>query len=274
MRAGIRAKLKDSILELEDCYEPTVPTKDTPKPYGIILQGSDDDNGEVVGFKRTIEIWLYEKRTTFKNLDSLSQKVIDALDMQVINDTTTHEVFTCIFDGAIGQDVIDEDWNAIARGLRFTVIALHEDDEVNTDTWLEALSTYTKGITNNMIYLNSWKKNFVVPSILWRVKSTSMERENYSVVKENKTLICHVASKSKNEINKILDDIENSLINDLKIPLDLADRRYLTIESIVEDREADMFSKGQLIVNLFRRKMIERNEGPIMQNIYGRGKLE
>lgn len=274
MRAGIRQKLKDNILELQDCYEPTVPGKDTKKPYGIILQGSDDDNGEVVGFKRTIEIWLYEKRTTFKNLDSLSQKVIDTLDMQVITDSTTNEVFTCIFDGAIGQDVIDEDWNAIARGLRFTIIALHEDDEANTDTWLEAISAYTKGISTNMIYLNNWKKNFVVPSILWRVKSTSIERENYSLAKESKTLVCHVASKSKSEINKILDDIENKLIADLKIPLDIVDRRYLTIESIEEDREADMFSKGQLTVKFFRRKMIERNEGPLMQSISGRGNLE
>lgn len=273
MRAGIRQYLIDSVTELKDCYEPTVPTTDTLKPYAVILQGSDNDNGEIVGFKRSIEIWLYEKRTTFNNLDLLADKVIKALDMQVITDTRTNETFTCIFSEAIGQDVIDEEWNAIARGLRFTVIALHEDDEVNTDPWLDALKEYTNSITDHTVYLNTWKKNFEVPSILWRVKSQSKERENYCLIKENKTLVCHIASNNKNEINKLLDDIENRLISDLKILLDSADRRYLTIESINEDREADMLSKGQLTVKFFRRKMIQINDGPTINKIHSRGNL-
>lgn len=273
MRAGIRQHLKDSITDIKDCYEPTVPTTDTLKPYAVILQGSDNDNGEVVGFKRNIEIWLYEKRTTFNNLDSLANKVIRALDMQVIEDTKANETFTCIFSGAIGEDVIDEEWNAIARGLRFTVIALHEEDEVNTDSWLDALSEYTKSITNHTVYLNTWKKNFEVPSILWRVKSQKKERENHYLIKESKTLICHIASNNKNEINKLLDDIESRLVSDLKIPLDLADKRYLTIQSIDEDREADMLSKGQLTIEFFRRRMIQNNT-PTMNRIYGSGHLK
>lgn len=272
MRAGIRQHLIDSVSALKDCYEPTVPTMDTLKPYAVVLQGSDNDNGEVIGFKRTIEIWLYEKKTTFKNLDSLSEKVIKALHMKVISDVEANETFTCKFEGAIGQDVIDEEWNAIARGLKFTVIALHEEDEVNTDTWLEALSVYTNTITDHMIYLNNWKKNFEVPSILWRVKSQRKERENHYLIKESKTLICHIASNNKNEINKLLDDIEDRLITDMKIPLDLADRRYLTIQSISEDREADMLSKGQLTVEFFRRRMINNNT-PTMNKISGKGSI-
>jgi hypothetical protein len=272
MRAGIREHLLSTVPELKNCYEPTVPTKDTLKPYAVVLQGPDDDNGEVVGFKRTMEIWLYETRTTFKNLDSLADKVIKSLNMQVIEDTKENETFTCRFGGTIGQDVIDEEWNAIARGLRFTVIALHEEDEVNTDTWLDALNEYTKTITDHTVYLNNWKKNFEVPSILWRVKSQSKERENYALIKESKTLVCHIASNNKNEINKLLDDIEEKLITDFKIPLDLADKRYLTVQRISEDREADMISEGQLIVEFFRRKMIENNT-PTINKITSNGNL-
>jgi len=273
MRAGIRQHLIDTVSELKNCYEPTVPTKDTLKPYAIVLQGSDDDNGEVVGFKRTIEIWLYEKRTTFKNLDSLAQKAISALNMQPISDIITNETFTCIYDGAIGQDVIDEEWDAIARGLRFTVIALNEEDEVNIDPWLDALSTYTQGLIDITVYLNNWKKNFQVPSILWRVQSQSKERENSALIKESKTIVGHVASNNKNEINMLLDNIEDRLIMDLKIPLDLVNKRYLTVESVSEDREADMLSKGQLTVKLSRRKMIQ-DTAPTIDKIYSRGNIE
>lgn len=274
MRAGIRKHLIDTVPELKNCYEPTVPNKDTPKPYGVILQGSDDDNGEIVGFKRTIEIWLYETRTTFKNLDSLVDKAIKALDMQVIEDIKTAETFTCIFDGTIGQDLIDEEWEAITRGLRFTVISLHDENEVNVDTWLDALSDYTKEITNYPVYLNNWKQNFEVPSILWRVSNQSKERESNALIKKSKTLVCHIASNSKNDINNILNLIEDNLITSIKIPLDLADKRYLTIESIVEDRDADMLSKGQLTVQFFRRKMIKQKEYPTINKICGRGILE
>ena len=273
MRAGIREQIISKVSQLNNCYEPNVPTKDTLKPYAVVVQGDDTDNGEVIGFKRTIEVWLYENRTTFKNLDLLAENVIKALNMQVITDLKTNETFTCVFGGAMGQDIVDEQWNAIARGLKFTVIALHEEDEINTDSWLDALSEYTKAITNYTIYLNNWKKNFEVPSILWRVKSQSKERINNALIKENKTLICHIVSNNKNEINQLLDHIEDKLISDMKIPLDLADRRYLTIESIDEDREADMLSKGQLTVKFFRRKMIEINHGPVINSIHSRGSL-
>ncbi|AQR95564.1 hypothetical protein [Clostridium saccharoperbutylacetonicum] len=273
MRSGIREKIINTVTEIENCYEPNVPTKDTLKPYAIVVQGDDTNNGEVVGFKRTIEVWLYETRTTFKNLDSLADKVIKALDMQVITDSKTNETFTCIFGGMIGQDVVDTDWDAIARGLQFSVIALHEDDEVNLDPWLDALKEYTNKITGHKVYLNYWSKSFEIPSILWRVKSQSKERETNALIKESKTIICHVASNSKNEINNLLDDIENRLVSDLKIPLNLADKRYLTIESIDEDREADMLSKGQLTVKFSRRKMIQINNGPTIDKIHSRGSL-
>lgn len=273
MRAGIRQHLIDVVPELKNCYEPTVPTKDTIKPYAVIVQGPDDDNGEIVGFKRTIEIWLYENRTTFKNLDLLADKVSKALDMQVIEDIKTNETFTCIYNGAIGQDVIDEGWNAIARGLRFTVIALYDETEANTDQWLDALSNYTKSIIDYPIYLNNWKKDFLVPSILWRVKSTSNVRELNSVIKETKIIVGHIVHYNKNEINKLLDDIEQNLIQDLKIPFNIQERRYLTINNITENREADMLTQGQLTIEFFKRRMYYKLVGTI-NHIKGKGTLK
>ncbi|KEH84596.1 hypothetical protein [Clostridium novyi] len=273
MRAGIRQKLIDSIPELKDCYEPTIPGKDTPKPYAVILQGSDDEQNNPTSFKRTIEIWLYEKRTTFQKLDTLSEKVIKSLDLQTIEDVNNKETFTCMFNGAIGQDIIDEEWNALSRGLQFSVIALHGEEETTGDTWVEALSNYTENITNIKVYRDIWKKDFKVPSILWRTTNTSRECINGALIKENKTLICHVVSKNKSEIEYLLNNLEDKLITDLKIPLDIKDRRYLTIESIQEDRDADMLGAGQLTIELSRRKMIEDNVSTI-NKVYSRGNIE
>lgn len=274
MRHGIRQKLLESGIGILNCYEPNIPNKETIKPYAVVLQNDDTKNNETVGFKRTIEIWFYVDKTSFKELDKIVEKAIKALHMQTIEDVKTKETFTCIFNGIVGQDGIDEEWDALYRGLQFTVIALYENDEINTDSWLEAIKDFTKEITDIEVYQNTWKKNFKVPSILWRVSNTSKERINAALIKESKTLICHVANNNKSEISKLLDDIENKLIEEMKIPLDIKDRRYLTIESIEEDREADMLSKGQLTVKFFRRKMIEQKEQPIIEKIYGRGNLE
>lgn len=273
MRAGIRQKLLDSVPELKDCYEPTVPSKDTIKPYAVILQGSDDEQNNPTSFKRTIEIWLYEKRTTFQKLDSLAEKVIKALDLQTITDPNTLQSYTCMFNGAIGQDIIDEEWNAIARGLQFSVIALHEDEEITGDTWVEALSIYTENVTLLKVYRDSWKKDFQVPSILWRTTSTNKERVNGALIKVNKTLKCHVVDRNKGNIDQILNILEDKLITDLKIPLDLVNRRYLTIESIQEDRDADMLGVGQLTVSFSRHQQIDYNT-PTIDKIYSRGNVE
>ncbi|RXM79580.1 hypothetical protein DP144_01880 [Clostridium tetani] len=273
MRAGIRQKLIDSIPELKGCWEPNVPDKSTLKPYAVILQGSDDEQNNPTSFKRIIEIWLYEKRTTFQKLDALSEKVIKSLDLQTITRPNTGQNYTCMFNGAIGQDVVDEEWNAIARGLQFSVIALHGEEETTEDTWVEALSSYTENIANIKVYRDYWKKDFQVPSVLWRTSNTSRERINGALIKENKTLVCHVVDRNKGNMEKILDTIEDKLITDLEIPLDLKDRRYLTIESIQEDRDADMLGVGQLTIELSRIKMIEDNT-PTIDKIYGRGNLE
>ncbi|WP_446897431.1 hypothetical protein ACSVC9_10435 [Clostridium sp. LBM24168] len=275
MRSGIRQKLIDSIPELSNkCYEPNVPTKDTPKPYAVVLQGDDTDNGEVVGFKRTIEVWLYEERTTFKNLDSLGDKVIKALDMQVIEDSKTNETFTCIFDGAIGQDTVDLEWDAIARGLKFTVIALHEDDESPVDPWIEAVSSYINNLINIPVYPDYWRKNFAVPSVLCRILKVEPAPATLGANKILKTIRCHFVSRNKGEANSFISTVENELIQDTKIPLDIQDRRYLTISSIREDREADPLTVGQLSIDFFRFESINRKNIPVMNKIEGRGTIE
>lgn len=273
MREGIRKKLLDNIPELKDCYEPTVPDKSTPKPYAVILQGSDDKQNNPTSYSRGIQIWLYDKRLTFNTLDSLMEKVISALDLQTITEDTG-ESYTCVFNGTVGDDVIDEEWDAIARGLKFTVIALHEEDESPVDPWIEAVASYINGLTNLPVYSDCWRKNFEVPSVLCRILNVVPTPSTLGANKILKTIRCHFVSRNKGEANNFISTIENELIQDTKIPLDIKDRRYLTISSIKEDREADPLTVGQLSVDFFRLENIKRKNIPVMNKIEGRGTIE
>lgn len=269
MRAGIRKALIDNIPELIDCFEPTVPGKDTPKPYAIVLQGNDVDSGDTIGFKRTIEIWVYEKRTTFKKLDMLARKVIDCLDFKTIVDE--NEAFTCKFEGSTGQDVVDEDWDCIARGLQFSVIALYEDTGEISDTWVEALSKYTNELLGINVYKDNWKMNFVAPCALWRVTDVEQERINYDLIRIDKTLKCHIVSKDKDEIINLLNKLEMQLIIDKRVQLNER-RMFLKVDKVKENRDADMFTIGQLTIDLALLGKIKRDI-PTLNHMYGRGSI-
>ncbi|HCQ6147473.1 TPA: hypothetical protein ACSRFI_003702 [Clostridioides difficile] len=273
MRAGIRKALIDNIKELKGCYEPNIPNKDTKKPYMVVVQGQDNDHGETIGFERSIEVWIYEGRTTFKKLDKLTKQVVEVLDMNTIVDESENEAFTCIYKGTSENDIVVEEWDAIARGIRFSVIALEDKEDTTNDRWVEALSRHTKDLLEIESYKDNWKKNFIAPCALWRTTHIENKRINYHLIEITKTMKCHVVSKNKDEIVKLLETLETSLIIDKRVRLREDKNMYLTLVSVVEDRESDMFTTGQLTA-VFKMIGKIKREGPTMDKIYGNGNLK
>lgn len=273
MRAGIRQALIDNIPELANCYEPNVPNKDTLKPYAVILQGTDDEESKPVSFVSNIEIWLYEKRTTFKKLDSLYKQVVKALHLKTITDPTTNQTFTAVFNGTIGQDIVDEEWDAIARGISFKIIGLHNDNTLESvDEWVEAISKYTENLVNASVYRDCFKNSIATPSVLWRVVDVNQQAISHCLLNIEKVLVCHVVSDNRKQIQSILDTIINDFSIKVKIPLSIEERRYLTVTGIKENSGADMITQGQLTVT-FNRKHFVDEDIPIMEHIYGKGIL-
>lgn len=268
----MRLQIINNVNLLEGCYEPSVPNKNTPKPYAVIVQGADTSRQDPTSFQRSVEIWIYERKTTFQNLDELMIDVINALHLKTFTDPNTNQSYTAAFNGSIGQDVFDEEWNAIARGLQFSVIALYGDAEKTSDTWVNAISNFTEklGITT---YRDTWKKDFEVPSVLWRGLSADTQPINMALYRENRSIRGHVVSTGKADINNIITLIETELIKSIKIPLDIKDKRFLTVKSIREDRNADMLGLGQVTIDFTRLQSID-NPGTAITKIYGRGEIE
>lgn len=273
MRAGIRQALIDNVPELANCYEPNVPNKETLKPYAVILQGTDDEESKPVSFVSNIEIWLYEKRTTFKKLDSLYKQVVKALHLKTITDTTTNQTFTAVFNGTIGQDIVDEEWDAIARGISFKIIGLHNDNTLESvDEWVEAISKYTENLVNVSVYRDCFKNSIATPSVLWRAVNINQQAISPCLLNIEKILVCHVVSDDRTQIQHILATIMNDFSTKIKIPLNLEERRYLTITDIRENTGADMLTEGQLTIKVNRKHFVSEDIS-IMENIYSSGKL-
>ena len=271
MRAGVRKQILDNVATLKDCYEPNVPKHNTPKPYGVVVQGTDSSRQDPTSFQRALEVWIYADLGSIQTLDNLRLETIEALDLETFTDPNTGLSYTATFNGTIGQDMVDEEWKAIVRGLNFSVIALHETDS-STDTWEKAAAEFTEEVTGAKSYKGAWREDFQVPSVLCRTISKTTEEINHSSYRENREMRIHVVSDKKDERNQIIDTIEQSLMRAIKIPLDIEDRRYLTIKSIRENRDSDMLGTGQITVTMTRINSIERG-GTFIEHIYGRGKI-
>ncbi|MBU5441211.1 hypothetical protein [Paenibacillus sp. MSJ-34] len=273
MRDGIRQRLIDAIPEIDgQVYEPHAAGADTPKPYIVIVQGVDAAESDWAGFRRIIEIWPYVNRTSFSEVDEIERAIVSALHEQVITDLETGEVFTCLYQGATGSDMVDEEWDAITRGLRFSVMAIQPvgvPETVANDPWLEALAEWTGStLPDWSVYRNAWPLGYKRPSVMWRIagipETRSINRAAYEVRKQ---FVGHVIGQTQNEQSAALLMVAETLTSAIKIPLNLADRQYMTVMQLRVNSQADALSTGQVTMTLSRKMMREFEEAPKMAQV-------
>lgn len=271
MRAGIRKQILENVKVLQNCYEPNVPRPETPKPYGVVVQGADSPSQDPTSFERTVEVWLYNDIETFQTLDELADETIKALHLKTFEDPNTGIAYTTAYKGTVGaQDMVDEEWGAIVRGLSFTIIALYES-KTSQDLWESATADFINEKLNIKTYKGTWSEDFQVPSVLCRTINSNRSGINFSLYKRVKDMRIHVVSSDRAEMDKIIDQIEYELIAAIKIPLIPEERRFLTIESIKEDRSANMLGVGQITVTFSRIERIKRDIS-FIEKISGRQK--
>ena len=123
MRTAIRQILVDNIAAVQGrVYEPHAAGPNTEKPYLVLKEGIQDPEADWAAFSTIVEVWPYVKRTTFQQVDSLANAVINTLHRARFSHAG--EEYLVDYMGSAGQDFVDEEWDAITRGLRFRVFAL------------------------------------------------------------------------------------------------------------------------------------------------------
>jgi hypothetical protein len=279
MRNGIRQRL---IQEIPLIGGRVVGVNETPvtldKPYMMLVLGAEATDSPWSGFNSPFEVWPSLSQTgDFADVDALSELVIAALDGHVLADEETNEEFTCRYDGNVGPDKSDPDREVISRGLRFSTIAvrsLEESESVTDDSWLLALSDWTESLLNEdwQVYTGSWPRDYVRPSILWRLEGFESTEGSRSVFELRKRVLGHVIGRSMKEQTAAVTQLTEGLARAVKLPLDIANRRFLTVVSPVFDLKSDPLTEGQITLTLARK--IEREnimgDSPFMQEIHFR----
>lgn len=271
MRNAIRERLLASVPELKDVLEPHAAEEDTPKPYAVVLQGEDGEESPWAGFRRIVEIWPYVSRSTFARVDELESKIIASLDKQLLT-TRTGEVFSCIYLGSSGQDVVDEEWDAITRGMQFAVMALQPvgtDGQITSDPWVPALATWTTSVMGNewTVYNGFWPLGYSRPSVMWRVTGVDVATNGLGWCTVTKRFTVHVIGDKQYPEHAGVSSLVAWLGSAIKIPFDLADRRYLSVRDARANVGADAIREGQITVILSRRVSRPHEEAPLIRNV-------
>jgi hypothetical protein len=245
MRAAIRQLLVNNIPEIQGrVYEPHAAGLNTPKPYLVLREGVQDPEADWAAFSTVIEVWPYVKRTTFQQVDSLANAIINTLHRARFSHAG--EEYLVDYLGSAGQDFVDEEWDAITRGLRFRVFAL---GWLNGLTYapdpVAALQNWTKE-TWPEVHTDpaTWSPADAAPGIYWRmVRLTPTEitaAVNWIEAQINGHILAPSAAIRLNWVRKVTE----GLVKQRR--LKMTDDGPLELLRVTADSEVDPMRRGQI----------------------------
>lgn len=278
MREAIRQALIDGVPEVEGrVYEPFAAGPETEKPYLIVRETAEEDNTEWAGFRGRAEVWPYVEQGSLKDIDDLSKKIALALNMQLL-EGDDGDALTCIHDGS-GEDIVDEDWDALTRCVYFYALALQPagtPGPVENDPWIDALVDWTKeklGEGYN-VYGGKLPASYKRPAVLWRLDNAQIDDAGALAFDVTKQVACHVFGRNAVEEGDIAISIAEQMGAAVKIPLKPSERVYMTLQSINATLYTDAMKQGHLRAILKRRTKRPREDVALIGKVSTDGHIE
>ena len=247
MRTAIRQILIDNITAVQGrVYEPHAAGPNTQKPYLVLREGVQDPEADWAAFSTVIEVWPYVKRTTFQQVDSLANAIINTLHRARFSHAG--EEYLVDYLGSAGQDFVDEEWDAITRGLRFRVFALgwlngltYDPDPVATlQSW--AAETWPEVHTDP----GSWTPADATPGIYWRLVRLMPTETTAAVNWLEAQINGHILAPSTTVRLSWVRKVTEGIVKQRR--LIMADGGPLELLRVAADSEADLMRRGQVQV--------------------------
>lgn len=267
MRSEIKEILNKEIETINNrTYEPSAAGPNLKKPFLVLREGVQSNDEPYAGFTTIYEVWPYVERTTFQNVDSLSQEVIEAVDKKRFDSNGIPHFIE--YTGSLTDDIVDEEWDVLTRGLRFRVFSLawliHEPVEPDP---VEAMKAWTEHNFENMqTNPEGWDPQNSTPGAYWRVSSIqSVTTMNWGAW-INASLRGHLISPSIKEQGKWLDMVIRKLAIDAETRM--SDNSKMTFQSASADGSFDPFGSGQIQLNVRFGVLREKEKLPHIKHAY------
>lgn len=272
MRTAIRQLLIDNIPQIESrVYEPHAAGLNTPKPYLVLREGVQDPEADWAAFSTIVEVWPYVKRTTFQQVDALANAIIDTLHRARFSHAG--EEYLVDYLGSAGQDYVDEEWDAITRGLRFRVFAL---GWLNWLTYapdpVAALQDWTKKAWPEAhTDPATWSPADVAPGIYWRiVRLVPVEitaAVNWMEAQINGHILAPSAAIRLAWVRKVTEGLS-------KQRRLMSDGGPLELLRVVADSEADPMRRGQIQLTVRFGVLQPRAQHEVLRKAFASGDID
>lgn len=172
MRDELRELLVANVPTVQgEVWEPSAAGPELPKPHLVLREGVQNTGEPYADFTTFYEVWPYVKRTSFRKVDDLSKEVITAMHRKRFDVKAVPHYIEYI--GTASEDIVDTEWDALTRGLRFQVFSLAWllHSTVDPDP-VDGMKDWTERIFPNL-QTNpvAWSPSDDTPALYWRQAS-------------------------------------------------------------------------------------------------------
>ncbi|EGQ21072.1 hypothetical protein HMPREF9372_3355 [Sporosarcina newyorkensis 2681] len=267
MREEIRNILVASVpLVKGEVWEPSAAGPKMPKPSLILREGPQETSEPYAAFTSLYEVWPYVKRTTFKQVDAVSKEVIAALHQKRFDVAGVPHYAEYV--GTASEDIVDEEWDALTRGLRFQVYSLawlmHTPVEPDPVSALQAWSM--KRFPTLQLDPTLWSPSDAQPALYWRVESTrKVEPMNWGAWLTMQ-LNGHVIAPDVSVRRQFVDRVTKQLAIDQNTCM--TDKSKMRFLSVSADDGYDPFRQGQIKIEVQFGVLREAEVHPFLKHVY------
>lgn len=249
-----------------EVWEPSAAGPELPKPHLVLREGVQNTGEPYADFTTLYEVWPYVKRTTFQRVDELSKEVIAALHRKRFDAKGIPHYIEYV--GTVSEDIVDEEWDALTRGLRFQVFSLawllHTPTEPDP---VEGMKRWTERVFPNL-QTNPlhWKPTDDKPALYWRQASIqSVETMNWGSWIVAK-LHGHIISPDVSIRKQWTENVVRQLALDKRTSL--SDKSKMMFLNVSADSGYDPFSVGQIQLEVRFGILRSREKYPRLRHAY------
>lgn len=178
------------------------------------------------------------------------------------------------------QDEI-EDPNDKANKSIFLTFDVHwwkptgEQPTEQVDPWLEALAQWTETELGPgwAVVRNAYPNVYQRPAVKWSVGNITARQVSNAMFEVTKSFTAKVMGAIPNQQTAGCLKLVEGLGRDIKIPLDVANNKYMTVINPAANIPADSLYEGQVTVTLTRKTTRPTEEVPLMAKVNIEGSL-
>lgn len=280
MSTAIRQTLKQKLAALVPAWNGRV--LDVPAqgevltgPCAVIAFAEEIPKSAWAGYRRIIKISPYARPEDggAEQVEVWSAALMEGLH-QVRLEDEEGGAFTCIYLGSSDCDRVDTISGLVTRSLRFGVYipeTVERAQAETTDSWMAALQGWTRTQLGQewSIYGDVWPGGYATNSILWRLTGCSTTTAGTSALEIRKQWIGHVLAANVGDVRQTVTYLVEQLAVQTRIALtNTDDTRYVTVDEVSADLQADAYLNGQIRLTLQQRIRRPETDAPLIREIH------